>query len=127
MIWTSKTHKSWKKYEVNAVEHQAELMYLYFGLENVQIELRLKKDNSDFFGLCERESSNHIVIKLYHCDKLTEMLSTVVHEMTHAKQFALNELKDDLTWKGSKKWQEAEYENQPWEIEAHKMEELFGK
>lgn len=126
MIWTSKSHKSWKKYEVNAVEHQAELMYLYFGLENVEIELRLKKNNPDFHGFCERESNKHMVITVYHCDNFTEMLSTVIHEMTHAKQFAFKELKDDHTWKGSKRWQGAEYDNQPWEIEAHKMEGLLN-
>jgi len=127
MIWASKIHKSWKKYEVHAVEHQAELMYIYFGLEDVEIELRLKKDNPNFFGFCERESNKHMVITIHHCDKLTEMLCTVIHEMTHAKQFAFKELKDDNTWKGSKRWQKVKYENQPWEIEAHKMERLFSR
>ena len=50
-------------------------------------------------------------------------LRTLAHELIHARQFFAGELSPDLTvWK-EKDYSKAKYEEQPWEIEAHKYED----
>jgi len=122
MIWASTIHKSWKKYEVEGVLSTAQIMYIYYGLDDVAVEFRLKSSNDTYWGLCEKESSKHIIIRLYHSNDFISIIETVQHEMTHAKQFAFKELKNDFTWKGSSKWKNTKYWKQPWEIEAQIME-----
>ena len=58
-----------------------------------------------------------------------EMMQTLAHEMVHARQFLRGELTCDggFAWKG-RKADGYEYENQPWEIEAYRLEKkLFGE
>ena len=50
-------------------------------------------------------------------------LRTLAHELIHARQFFAGQLSSDLTaWK-DKDYSKANYEDQPWEIEAHKYED----
>ena len=50
-------------------------------------------------------------------------LRTLAHELIHARQFFSGQLSSDLTaWKDVD-YSEADYEDQPWEIEAHKYED----
>ena len=50
-------------------------------------------------------------------------LRTLAHELIHARQFFAGQLSSDLTaWK-DKDYSKAKYEDQPWEIEAHKYED----
>lgn len=58
-----------------------------------------------------------------------EMMQTLAHEMVHARQFLRGELTCDggFAWKG-RRADGYEYENQPWEIEAYRLEKtLFGE
>ena len=51
-----------------------------------------------------------------------EIMSTVAHEMVHAKQYLRNELNGySTTWKG-RNAAGYKYENQPWEREALRLE-----
>lgn len=51
-----------------------------------------------------------------------ELLSTIAHEMVHAKQYFRKELDGyATTWKG-RKAEGYKYENMPWEREARKLE-----
>ena len=50
-------------------------------------------------------------------------LRTLAHELIHARQFFSGQLSSDLTaWKDVD-YSKADYEDQPWEIEAHKYED----
>jgi len=124
MIWISKVHKSWSPGEIARAEYMLDTMEKYFNLHNAIIEVEFKKSNKDYFGLTEKCSKNHVLITLYKNKKIKR---TVVHEMTHAKQFINKELGYQLQWHGSKKWANAPYSKQPWEKEAMKMEEVFAK
>ncbi|MEK9894873.1 MAG: hypothetical protein VW518_00420 [Burkholderiaceae bacterium] len=124
MIWTTKLHKSWSPIEIARAKRMLCIMQDYFGLHDSIIEVHFKKANKDYYGLTEKCGKHHVLITLY---KNKEIKSTVVHEMTHAKQFIRKELGYQLQWKRSKKWQNAPYYEQPWEKEAIKMEALFSK
>ncbi len=57
------------------------------------------------------------------------MMQTLTHELVHAKQFLRGELKTegDWVWKGRKS-SGYQYDNQPWEKEAYRLEkEIFWK
>lgn len=57
------------------------------------------------------------------------MMVALAHEMVHAKQYLRKELTWDLRWKNSKRrYDLSDYENQPWEKEAMKLEyKLFDQ
>ena len=124
MIWTTKLHKSWSPNEIASAKRMLLTMQNYFGLQDSIIEVHFKKASKNYYGLTEKCGKHHVLITLY---KSKEIKSTVVHEMTHAKQFLRKELGYQLQWKRSKKWQNAPYDEQPWELEAIEMEELFDK
>jgi len=124
MIWITKIHNSWSPNKIASAKRMLYKMEHYFGLHNTIIEVKLKKANKDFFGLTEKCGKNHVLIRLY---KSKEIESTVVHEMTHAKQFIKKELGYQLQWHGSRKWENCPYSEQPWEVEAIEMEEVFAK
>jgi len=124
MIVTTKLHKSWTPNEVASAKRMLLTMQNYFGLHDSIIEVQFRKTNENFYGLTEKCEKDHVLITLYRNE---EIESTVVHEMTHAKQFLRKELGYRFKWMGSKKWQNAPYDQQPWELEAIEMEEVFGK
>lgn len=55
-----------------------------------------------------------------------EIMKTLAHELVHAKQFLRGELimSDNFVWKGrlANNWS---YENQPWEKEAERLEDVL--
>ena len=57
------------------------------------------------------------------------MMQTLTHELVHAKQYLRGELKSEghWVWKG-RNAEGYQYDNQPWEKEAHRLEkEVFWK
>ena len=55
--------------------------------------------------------------------------STLLHELWHVYQHVTGQLKDKYNkryWKGIDH-SETDYEDQPWEVEAHKMEKILLK
>ena len=53
----------------------------------------------------------------------SDMMKTLAHEMVHAKQYLRGELNGySNSWKG-KRLKTYEYDNQPWEKEAYKLED----
>ena len=70
-------------------------------------------------GLCESDDKRTFIIDvaLY-----SNWVTTLAHEMVHVKQFARGELNESLTkWK-NKDCSDKEYWDQPWEIEARKLQ-----
>ncbi len=83
-------------------------------------------DGGDTEGYCWTNGHKKVHIQLSQDRPFLKQLRALGHELIHAKQFLLGELDHDLKcWKG-KDFSEAEYEDQPWEVEAHGLEdELF--
>ena len=90
-------------------------------------------NHCDAYGLCEGDRDYAEITIARKCAitgaKLTfmEQMGVLAHEMVHAKQF----LRGQLTAEGAWRWKGRnangfEYENQPWEKEAYKLEkDLF--
>ena len=86
------------------------------------------------YGLCDGKKGEYAEIliarKCPHTGRklgFIEMMQTLAHEMVHARQFIRGQLFNEggWAWKG-RNADGYEYENQPWEKEAYKLEkELF--
>jgi hypothetical protein len=86
---------------------------------------------TDIFGECSYEDCNikprtfEIFADKSISDKM--FIQTILHEMVHVKQYVLGELceryqnKYKLLWK-NRDYTEADYDDQPWEKEAHRLE-----
>lgn len=101
--------------------------------KNIRIDIEVKPMNEEYFGTAERYGPRHFKINLNsRCGK-KDMLSTLMHEMVHVKQYFRGELKIKSfktgggywTWKGCPNFQK--YDNQPWEKEAFAAEEGLFK
>ena len=63
---------------------------------------------------------------------ITELVTTVCHEMVHIKQYARNEMTDECvqfgaaTWKGRKVSPKVSYYDLPWEKEAYRLQDSLA-
>ena len=83
------------------------------------------RDDEDIWGDCASSYNSGIVIRLDSDMLLDRMIRTLSHELIHVKQIltgALYLTDDDFYWLGEKI--NVEYEDQPWELEAHTNEDL---
>lgn len=85
------------------------------------------------FGLCDGEKNSYAVIHIAKKCPVTgrklgfiEMMQTLAHEMVHARQFIRGQLNNEggWAWKG-RRADNFEYENQPWEKEAYRLEKTL--
>lgn len=81
-------------------------------------------------GLCDGKKGEYAEIVIARKCPITErklgfieMMQTLAHEMVHARQFIRGQLKNTggWAWKG-RKADGFEYDNQPWEKEAFRLE-----
>ena len=107
-----------------------------FNLKNKEICIELKKYlEGDSYGICYGdEDSVDIHIALYQWGKplsRVDKLSTLGHELVHAKQYLLGDLQNSTdkeglevgVWKGNTYlWDDCNTERLPWEQEAYKLE-----
>ena len=104
----------------------------------VRIEFKKFKPDSNDFAYCEWDFDNYrardFTITVNKQLSKKQMMLALAHEMVHVKQYAKGELKDYLRvnkskFKGVKyDWDEIDYWEYPWEIEAHGRErELYGR
>jgi hypothetical protein len=129
----------------DSAEYYARKMMRSDLCENIHLEIIVTKD------LEKKEGVNHIYgychitddrlsrprefeIELDAKKRVTKMLLTLAHEMTHLKQFARRQLRNydngSTTWKGEtvgrKREKKIGHRRLPWEVEAYKKEkELF--
>jgi phosphoketolase len=96
-------------------------------LRTLDIEAKFSKISA--YGYCsEGDSNREFDLEFKKGMSLFDLISTICHEMVHVKQYAKGEMKFDH-YSGRTKWKaklisdNVEYENQPWEKEAFKMEE----
>lgn len=81
-----------------------------------------------FRGGCIQISKDFISISLDSRLDIETVCTVLAHEMIHAKQYALGQLKLDETgykWLG-KMWTDTQYYDYPWEIEAFSRERLLA-
>lgn len=119
--------KYWTPDDVMLIKKAIKYGVYRYSLYGLDLTIKLGKPNNKNWGFSDFDTVTGFKIWLYPSD-IQGMLLTVFHEMTHVKQFYSGEL--DLNrgtprWKG-KKCKE-EYINQPWEQEAHEMEEVLLK
>jgi hypothetical protein len=95
-----------------------------FDLEHTDLNIRFvnKLDGGYSHGHCTGDVGE-VDITIATNFPFLMQLRTLAHELIHARQFFSGELSSDLTaWKG-RDYSKAKYEEQPWEIEAHKYED----
>lgn len=118
--------------EVEAVVNWmiSELMPRHRTLD-IYVTLRDTLNKDGVLGWClpetNREFDLDIHKKVSDYDKGKEdFVKTIIHEMVHVWQYATGTLKQTsgrkLFWK-KKDYSDAPYEDQPWELEAHNMED----
>lgn len=103
----------------------------------VEIRIHFKDlGNSNAYGFCacdpdgesdRADRPRHFELEIHNKMPLRKVLTTIAHEMVHAKQFAKGELYESTRlaknrWQG--KWisKNVDYWDLPWEIEAHGRE-----
>lgn len=92
---------------------------------DVHIDIVNEIWETDWHACCYGDKDEvYIEIKrLYNRD---EMLQNLAHELVHAKQYITGQLDPDLnTWQ--RKTYNLPYRQQPWEVEAYKLEEELFK
>jgi len=81
------------------------------------------------YGYCmEGDTNREFEIEVDKTLNEFDMAATIIHEMIHVKQYARRELQykgNKTRWK--KKWYvDIDYEDQPWEKEAHRLDEKYA-
>ena len=82
-------------------------------------------------GDCMDEEDREFTIRIDISLPLNEMISTILHEMVHVQQFLSGKLKQPQPGKAVYKrvdydW-EMDYNDRPWEIEAHTKEKQLAE
>ena len=82
-------------------------------------------------GDCMDEEDREFTIRIDVSLPLNEMISTILHEMVHVQQFLSGKLKQPKPGKAVYKrvdydW-EMDYNDRPWEIEAHTKEKQLAE
>ena len=82
---------------------------------------------------CENRYPREFHIRVYTGLSRRDFIATIIHEMTHVKQYARGELRDLTTkinlcyWKGKRiDRMKVDYDKHPWEIEACKYQYLYA-
>lgn len=100
---------------------------------HLQITVRYKK-TKNYWGLTSIEDyvndkPRHFVIEVNKFLSEREKIMTIAHEMVHVKQYAYNEMNEEMTmWRGKNiDGEKIPYIDQPWEKEAYKVgDKIFG-
>jgi len=94
-------------------------------LKNREITIRFKNVmDDDAWGYCIGDFWD-AEIQINRTIPFEDQMQTLAHEMVHAKQFLRKEL-DGNSWK-KRNYDHIEYEDQPWEKEANKLEKKLYK
>ena len=126
VVVTNKVKKCWKQYEMEAVFDAISMVCNYYNLDvDGRIFVDFLKPNKYYDGLCSKISKKEVKIKIFKDEEFFTNILSAVHEATHAKQFLTQELDSTLNWHGTGEYRDLPYDEQPWEIEAIKMEEIF--
>jgi len=102
----------------------------------IEIDIELRRISSAD-GICEWLDDNinprEFKITLRTGQKFSELIITILHEMTHIKQYARGYLEDHYDNKVSCRWKNkdissrVDYDDQPWEKEAYAEQGRLAK
>lgn len=105
-------------------------------LKRFKLEFEIELINCDAHGYCIWNETNvnprSFLITLHKGMDDNDLLKTLAHEMVHVKQYVKGELKERYKdghkqlWM-NKDYSDASYDDQPWEIEAHELENEWVK
>jgi len=89
------------------------------------LEIAISFEKIDAYGYCMEEDTNReFTLSIRKGMSVKDLISTLVHEMIHVKQYARNELRNvngKTMWK-KKDHSNTSYEDAPWEKEAYRLE-----
>jgi hypothetical protein len=123
-----KSKKYWGQAEIAQVHRAARwaIKKLDIAISPIPVVIKLCGP-STIYGDC-LDLDHKIVIRLFSS---TEWVSTLFHELVHAKQYLYGELQLEHShayWKGKLvNRDDYEYSNEPWEIEASTLETKMAK
>lgn len=102
----------------------------------VDVQIRLKDLTKDGVeGWCMEEDDRFFIVDVEKAQSLRDLVTTVVHELIHVKQYVKREMVDyydratdsrKIRWKTSVYGYGTAYERQPWEKEAFKLQEVYA-
>lgn len=111
------------------------LRYMMPKIKRIYIDVHVK-DIPDADGYCENTaidqcdyvgaSPRTFAIQVDKSLHFIEMISTLIHEMVHVKQYVFRELTDNhsaVKWKSKSCTYGMSYEDQPWEKEAFRLQD----
>lgn len=98
-------------------------------MSSLSIDVVLRKMKKHEYGYCNIVDSNrNFVIDVNKNVTIKDLVSTIIHEMVHVKQFARNEMNGhNMQWKSKIISEDTDYMDLPWEKEAYRLEEKFVK
>lgn len=98
-------------------------------MSSLSIDVVLRKMKENEYGYCNIVDSNrNFVIDVNKNVTIKDLVSTIIHEMVHVKQFARNEMNGhNMQWKSKIISEDTDYMDLPWEKEAYRLEEKFVK
>lgn len=126
-----KTSKKWNKHEVEACVQS--ILYAWHNLHidfDTTIEVEFLPKHKTYVGLTNQDSLKKYRITMYYNEAgIKAMMTTIMHEMVHVKQFRSRSLSYEplLMWHDGTFYNEVPYPEQPWEIEAYKLEKILIK
>lgn len=97
-------------------------------MRTLDITIKLTKCyDKGVYGYCmEGENNREFEIEIDKNLRIYDFVTTLCHELTHLKQYARGEMKQydrGLTrWKGVVYPEDTPYDDKPWEIEAHDIQ-----
>jgi len=98
-------------------------------VRTLYIELKIKKMTGDAVGYCMMGDDNREIE--IECSKdltLKDFVTTVAHEMVHAKQYYRKEMDgESMRWKKAKVKEGTNYWDLPWEKEAYRLQDKLAQ
>ena len=98
-------------------------------LRTLDVGVELKHITGCTVGFCDMQETNReFILEIQKGMTLKELVTTVVHEMIHVKQYAMKEL--DVTgrqWKKSSVVENTSYYDLPWEKEAYRLQDKYAQ
>ena len=104
---------------------------LFDDIDHLDLDIMFEIDgNIEVAGFCTQEDYRDYIIQRRSDLRGEELFRTIIHEMVHVKQYVTGVLEqsheDDtgprMYWK-TLDMTEVSYQDRPWEIEAHKLED----
>ena len=120
------------------VEWCAEKLLPRFRTLDIEVIFRNFSVRDETLAECRHIEGNEFEIHIQKGMKVFDLISALCHEMVHVKQYVRKELRDvyagrkkprqiGTMWKKSpRNWVKVNYEEQPWEKEAYRLEKALA-